>query len=221
MVEIITSHNQPTQEIVSPGDPKEIWGIKSAKSFKSWLQNRLNDRIRQKNKEYEMVLKYILNAYNHFHPVETISSVELEGWKGKDEIEFLEKPDSIDIITHQKKDKDSKPKEIVRNVTKKEINQVINAINKSRKKKDKDGLEYSDTSSIAENFCISTKLLKNKKGYDLFPNGQFEWDNFFADRGLHTNLNLILRLLDRLLVIRYRAAKTYVLKPKFSFQTTL
>ena len=198
-----------------------------ATTYRSWIQGQINSVL--KNKELTLTERILLDKvlgsclanYNYFHP-ESKSTVSLEGWKGKDQIEYIEKPDSFDIITHQKKDQDSEPKQTKRNIEKLEINAVIKAINNSITLEDKKTKEiYCKTPEIAKRFCIISGRKENKKGIDLFTDHKFEWQNFFADRRLHTNLNLVLRLLDKLEVIKYRAGRIKILDKHFSFQLNL
>lgn len=184
------------------------------------LQKFRNDSKKGKTytpKELEFVFSESLRRLNLVEPL-TKSTINLPGWKGKDDIQFIEKPDSFDIITHQKQDQDSEPKESKRNIHKNQVNNVINALYSSKKVKDR---HYIETKEIARNYCLIADLRHNKKGNELFPNGLFEWDNFFGDRRLHTELNLILRLLDKSLVIHYRAGRTQILKNNFEFQIEL
>ena len=205
--------------------PDKIMGIKSSKSFPGFVQAKVNHFIRFPSASYsgrdiEMMFRTMLEAYKKFHPI-TKSTINLNSWKGKDEISYIEKPDSFEIITHQRPDQDSEVKEIRRTIDKEHINNVIKAINRSKIKENEKIGKYIETKEIARNYCIVDDLKHNHKGHELFPEGLFEFGRFFSDRKLHTDLNLILRLLDNLLVINYRSGRIKILKNNFKFQLNL
>lgn len=218
MVEIISPNVDRIETIEVSGNIEQIYGVKSSKSFRGYMNSRIKHCLSRGDKETEMMLRAILGVYDKFHSDKV--RVELNGWKGKDEIQFIEKPTSFDIITHQKPDQDSEPKETKHNISKKEINDVIYALNNCKASYNKENEEYKDTKDIAEEFCRRRKITHNDKDNNLWANG-FEWGRFFADRHLHNNLNLCLRLLDRLEVIKYRAGRSYILKGTFSFDLNI
>jgi len=221
MVEINTPKLENIEQIEIAGNIHEIVGVKSAHSFKGYMNSKIRHFIKFHESKYtgreiEMLLRGVLGVFENFHP-ETKVSVRLSSWKGKDTIEFIEKPESFDIITHQRLDQDSDVKEIKHNISKKEINAVIWAINDCSECLDKKGEKYKDTKDIAESFCKRMNITRNDKDNNLWTNG-FEWGRFFSDRSLHNNLNLVLRLLDKLEIIKYRAGRSYILNKSFNFQ---
>jgi hypothetical protein len=154
-----------------------------------------------------------LGHYDRLHK----ASVVLKPWKGKSSIEYIEKVDSFDIITFQKPDQDSEPKRVITNISKEEINTVIEAINTCKQRKDKKGEYYLHSVDIAEQFCILSGLKYNLKGHCLFTDRVFEYERFFGCRKFHKNLNLSLRLLDFHGVIKYRGKRSIILNNKFKF----
>jgi hypothetical protein len=190
--------------------------LTEAKTFLGYLRGSLSISRNDKNEELSVFIEELIKKYQEF---EVKSLVRLNSWKGKDQIKIIELPDSFDIIRHQKPDQDHEAKEILRNIPKIEVNNVIWAINHSKNYHEEN---FIQTQEIARHYCIAAKITKNKKGNELFyPDGTFEWQHFFGCRFLHTELNLILRLLDYYNVIKYRAGRTNVLKRNFQFQTTL
>jgi len=191
---------------------KKIWEIDSkAKTFKGWLLGRIKICINQGNYELEQMYRDCLKYYEKFN---SKAVVKLEGWKGKSGIKIIERPNTFHIITYSKAHQDAEVKEITRIITKEEVNRVISSINILGEK--------TNTKKIAEMFCKISEIHINKKGNPLFyPNGEFEWQHFFSDRFLHTQLNLILRLLDYYGLIKYRAGRIKVIKKTATIQEVL
>lgn len=116
------------------------------------------------------------------YQIEVKAVVKLEKWKGKSSFEVIKKPDLFIVKTFQKEDQDSEPKEIFREISKNEVNQVIQILSNLGEK--------VKTRYIAERFY-----------------GE-KWKDVFSDRQKHTNLNLILRILDYYGYIEYRGGIT-------------
>lgn len=188
-----------------------------AKTVKGLFQSYIKEAKRTGNVDVQLILEEMLVQVEQIQKENTVQ-VDLVSWRGKDKISFIEKVDSFIIETHQRPDQDSEVKTSKKIIFKDEINQVINAINQANKFKDKEGNEYTETPEIAEKFCINSNLSLNHKEDSLFPNGSFDWDNFFSDRNLHNRLNLTLRLLDHYSIIKYRGKRIWVLNNKFKFQ---
>lgn len=171
--------------------------------------------------ELEIIFREALNTLNNLPHAK--ATLELNNWKRKDQIQFIEKPESFDIILHQRPDQDSLPKQSIRNISKEEINLVIGAINISESKINKKTKEvYYETPEIAKNFTFLTGMKDNKNGHPLFDkDGIFLWENYFGDRFLHTNLNLCLRILDHYNITKYRGGRSVVLNKGFKFQLNL
>ena len=153
----------------------------SSKTFEGWLLGQMKMASKNENLDMAKSLEFIYKKYKEYSDSE---KVRLDSWKGKSSFTIIEHPDSFDIITFQKPDKDSEPKEIKRNITKQEVNDVlvqIHILNQGKQIKTRD---------IAE-------AVYHEK-----------WKDIFSNRFEHTNLNLILRLLDKKGIIEYNGGKT-------------
>jgi hypothetical protein len=166
----------------------------SSKSFSGWLIGQI--KMASKNGNLDMVksLDFIYKKYKEF---ETSERVILDSWKGKSSLSIINKPDSFEIITFQKEDKNSSPHEVKREITKLEVNRIIKTISELDK---------------------GTKIPTRDIGELAYRR---KWDLIFADRFLHTNLNLILRLLDHYKIIKYRSRYSTVLNKARSIQEVL
>jgi len=72
------------ETIEKQGDASEFFGIKSSKTFRNYIENRIG---RVKDIETRFILKGVLEAYEHFHPKAKEDNFKLEieiisGWKG-------------------------------------------------------------------------------------------------------------------------------------------
>lgn len=191
------------------------------KSFRTLLQAKIQSARKQCNKEIEIYTEELLRDYDRIQK-ETIATVNLTSWKGKDQIQYIESVDKFIIITHQKKDQDSLPVEHKKEISKETINEIIEAINTAKISTSKEKLFYIKTRDIAEAHAIAVNMKTNPEGRALWDSdGLFIWQLYFGSRFLHTQINIILRLLDDYKVIKYRAGRTTVLNNKFKFQTTL
>ena len=135
--------------------------------------------------------------YHKVKSLEVSQEIKLKGWKGKSSFEVIKKPDKFIVITFQKPDKDSEPKKIKRDISKEEINKlywVLDKLNEGKKISSRD---------IGE--------LYYKK----------RWENVFSDRYQHTQLNLMLRLLDYFGLTHYRGKYTTILKSRIELQNIL
>ena len=163
------------------------------------------------SKTFEELLRLDTEIKKH-----TKATVKLNGWKGKSTIEIINMPNSFKVITYQREDQDSIYKPIESIITKEELNLVIASINLLNKT----DISLS-TKEIAEQFCKLKNLKYNRMDKDMFPDNQFNFQAFFADRALHLHLNLCLRILDNYEVIKYRGGKTKVLRKVMDIQTEL
>ena len=157
----------------------------SAKSFRGKLIGYIK---KARNEENVVMVQLLSKIYKDYMDFEAISRLALQSWKGKSSIEIIQKPDIFIVITYQKPSQDEEPREIKREIAKEEVNEVIKAINYLNKG------EKINTRYIGERVY----------GKD--------WDLIFSDRYLHTQLNLILRLLDHYGITHYRGGYTTVLK---------
>lgn len=180
----IFEKNIQTEELKPIVDPS-IWKKKSsAKSFSGWLIGKMRQAKEEENADVLFMLKEI---YDKYHDFETRAKVRLRGWKGKSSFQVIKKPDTFEVITFSRFDQDSEPKEIRKEISKKEINEVVMII------KDLNVGNRIKTKEIAE-------ILYGK-----------DWKDVFSTRCEHTQLNLILRLLDYYDFIKYRGGYTEVL----------
>lgn len=182
------------------------------KTFSGLLQSYLMKAKKDNNLLMYQFLRELIIEYNGY---QRKTRVELESWKGKSGIKVIERPDSFITIRYQK-DKGGEPKEVTKEITKEEVNQVIKSINLTGKK------ENIKTREIAEKFCRLTNLYINSHGEKLFFNdGSFNFDNFFADRPLHTKFNDILNILSHYRLIKYVAGRTTPLTTITTIQEVL
>lgn len=173
----------------------------NAKTHDGWLLGRI--KICKKEKNFELAMVY-QEVYNNYMNTEKKSKIELKSWKGQSGIKLINKPDRFIVITFQKTDQDSEPKEVKREITKKEINDVIKVINRLENIRTSvsfnEQIDYIHTREIGEGYYRD------------------EWDKIFADRFRHTQLNYILRILDYLDLIKYRGGKTKIINNKTEIQ---
>lgn len=141
------------------------------------------------------VVELLQTCYKKYMEFRKHEEVILKGWKGKSSLEIIEYPDYFEIITFQKPNQDEEPVEIKTEITKLEVNRVINVLNELNKG------ERISTRDIGE------------KAYKR------EWDKIFSDRPLHLQLNLILRLLDKYKLTHYRGKFTTVMGTKLILAT--
>jgi len=214
MVEIY--YNRGTEKVEKIGNITDIFGVKSCKSYRSYLENRIIYFRKQGLTETEVILEGLLKAYNHFHPIQT-AQVEVEGWHGKSSLEIIKKLNGLTIIKYQRKDKESEPKEIRTEVTKEELISLIEAIKSLQTRLiDRD---YLETKEIAFQYCINMNIRKDPKGR-LMLNEDF-WILFFGWRSLHCKMALMLAALEKLNLISYTGGKIRLLNKNISIQLVL
>jgi hypothetical protein len=158
----------------------------NSKTFTGYMIQKMKEAREQENWEMVQVIQHFYKKYLEFQKHE---NVVLKSWKGKSSLKIIEKPDYFTIITFQRPDQDHPAEEIRRDITRMEVNKIINVLNELNKG------EKISTRDIGE------------KAYKR------EWNFIFSDRILHCNLNLILRLLDFYGLTHYRGKYTTVLKP--------
>lgn len=154
-------------------------------TYAGYLIQKMKEARDQRNFDVALLIQFF---YKKFLEFEEHEKVQLKGWKGKSGIQVINKPDYFTIVTYQKEDQDSEPHQVTRDISKMEVNRIIGVINQ-----------------LNEGKKISTRDIGEK----AFKR---EWDKIFADRFLHTNLNLILRLLDYYGLTHYRGKYTTVIK---------
>jgi len=157
----------------------------NSKTYSGYLIQKMKEAGKEGNKEMVFLLNHLWQKYTEFQKSERIW---LDSWKGKSSIKVIEGIEKFIVITFQKEDQDSAPKEVKREIPFEEVNLILRTISTLNKK------EPIPTRAIGE--------MAYKK----------DWDVIFADRYLHTQLNLILRILDFKKIIKYRGGRSLVLK---------
>jgi len=191
--------------IIKQGTPK-FEGMTTAKDMRGWINGRISKYAKSKELEYELFFRGILNAYNHFEP-EVVGKTNVDSWHGKSSFEIIKLLDKLIIIKYQKPDKDSEPKKIVTEATKKELNALLDSINYLNKE------EAIDSKVLA--LTYSDRL-------GLGHSGWRKGDNpFFSDRKAHNHFTLMLGALDNLGLIEYKGGKTKVKEGKLNIQMVL
>lgn len=143
----------------------------------------------KKSENIEMTI-FCQEIYKQMKGIEKSWIVKLGSWKGKSSFEVIKYPETFEVITYQRPDKYSMPKEIKREITREEVNDVLYWIRMLSATSE----GPIPTSEIAE------KVYRKP------------WKHVFASRHEHTQLCLILRLLDSFLIIHYRNGFTHYLK---------
>lgn len=211
----VPTKNKVIESIDSPGAIDKFAGVSRAKSFKTWISGRKSIATKRNNLEMLKLLETIEKAYNYYHP-NKIVEVPIDSWKGKSSFEIMLSLDGISIVKYQRPDKHSQPKPIVTDVTKEELNCILESLN---------GLCYLNdmsTRDLAEKYC--KKMYNIDEHYfkkSVWTNREFDWDKFYAYRSLHNKLTLILGALDQLKLIEYSGGKSRVLKKPLSLQMIL
>jgi len=204
---------------------KLIGRISKAKNVRAYIKAQLEiirkDKIEMTNAEVIMFVEELIRRCDELEGEKIKARIDLVGWKGSDRIDIFEKPNEFQIITHIRPDQDTEVKEVSHIISKEEINFVIMAINRCGKKLDKENKEYCETPQIAREYCILSNNLEDLDGNKLFSEGKFLWNIFFSCRMLHIRLNLVLRVLDKLAIIKYRGKRSWILKKDFKYQVRL
>jgi len=196
-----------------------------SKGFSGYLLSRMKEVFKRDplttytNLELCYVLQEIYKKYVYFDELRSSAKIRLAKWKGKSGIKLIVKPNIFIVIRYQKKDKDSAPIEVVRRVSKKDVNLVIHSLNLlSTSPNFKEKVKTKD---IAREYCILANLKENHNKRPFFDVNGFIWENFFGDRYLHPLLVDILDILDYYGIIKYRAGYSQILKKITDIQTIL
>lgn len=189
------------------------------KSKARGIKGRLLGDLQKARNDGNMLLAgYIQSLLVDFERFHSKAEVRLKSWKGKSGFHIIIKPDSFDIVRYRKKDQDSEPQEVIRNILKEDVNTVLKALYLAKNKTAKEKIQ---TREIAREYCILSNLNENNHNRLLFEGEEFIWDNFFSDRVMHTFLNDILDLLDYYNIICYRAGKSQILRKVGDIQLIL
>jgi len=147
------------------------------------------------------IVYFFFFFYKKLFNIEKSEKVKLKSWKGKSSFTVkpipLNNPSRFVVITYQKEDKDSTPREVRREITRQEVNRVLYFINQLNEGK---------------------KIPTRKIGELVYKK---RWEDVFSNRFQHTQLNLILRLLDYYQITRYRSRYSTVLRSVREIQEVL
>lgn len=197
------------ETIETLGSAEHIKGISSAKSFRTWLQSRINLYRRRNNLEVVFMLEGIKQAYDKFHP-SLSTSINIDAKYGVSGIQkVIEKIDFFEVTTWRK----SGP--FIINIPKHDVECVIKALASLNMK------ENIKTEHIAAAYCRIAGINDNNKGKPLFDEHGFIWNNFFGWRIAHLRFTILLGLLSIKGLIHYEKGLTKILDLNLpvSFQT--
>lgn len=166
----------------------------NSKTYKGYLIQKMKEARTKGNFEIVLLIQHFYRKYLEF---ESHEKVLLESWKGKSGIHLIRKPQSFIVVTHQKSEKDSDPKEIKTEIDYMEINKIIKAMNE------------------IDNDEIPTKEI-GEKAYKK------RWDDIFSNRKQHIQLTFIFNILEHLGIIKYyRSGKIKKLRKIGEIQSIL
>ena len=194
MNEIVVPKN--IEKIESEGDSSQIWGIKSCKSYRGYLQSKINGFVRNSNKEMEMCMRGLLMAYNQFHP-ELKASVEIRGWKGKSGFDVKEYPNYFEVIEYRKEETNAVPKKITHKVYRNSLNRVLKVIKNLMLG------EKQPTKTIARLWAKENKIWVNKDGKKIFDSDGFNFANISGCRATYFDFYYPLKILEFYKMIKY------------------
>lgn len=215
MVEVKNPNIEKIETLETPGIAENIKGLSSAKSFKTWLESRINLFRKRNNLEMVYSLEGVKSAYLKFHPQE-VREIELEPWRGHSGFDVLKYPDHFEVIEFRKIDKDSKPKELRHKVYRKEIIQITKTLESSELNK-----RYK-TREFAEIYCRINHLWKNAEGKDIIDNDGFNFSNLSGCRESYFDFYYCLKILEFYKIIKYeKSGHITKLKEKYEGQLTL
>lgn len=140
----------------------------------------------KKDSNFELV-QLFQELYHQLRRMESSENFRATQWRGRSGVNFITYPDKVIAIRYRKKDIGSKPVEVRMEISKEEINRVINAIRKLNTGKE------IETRDIAE-------LVYNEP-----------WKRVFSNRPEHIKLCEILNYLEYRKTIEYlRCGKVIV-----------
>ena len=204
----VKENNQTIEKIEVQGNPKDFLGVKSSKTFRNYIQSRIN---RIKDVETRFVLMGILEAYNYFHPINK-TKVKIQGFKGKSSIEIIKRPNHFETIQYRKTDDGIK--EIKNNVTIQELKPLISCFKGLSVKK-----RYK-TRYIAQEYCKSAEISLDSKGRAFFDDKGFNFNMFVGDRNNYCKFNIMLKILEYYGFVEYfKSGEIIILDDGFDFQS--
>lgn len=166
----------------------------SSKGFRGWFLSRIKPFIKfdpsitYSNLELCQMFQEIYKKYVEFEKIETI---KYQNWRGKGEIKVFTQPDKFIVEFASRREKGEKPKITKKEYSKKEVNEIIVALNKLNDKK---------------------KISSRELGQVAYNK---DWDTqIFCKRPLHEKFTHLLNILEHLKVIKYyRSGNVEVLNP--------
>jgi len=206
-IEINVPKIENIETIQVNGNPQEIWGIKTAHSFRGYLNGRIAHFMKVKNIEETMKLKTILGVYDKFHPELESVKVYLEPWRGKSGFEVVSFPEYFDVIDYRKKDKYEEGKELHHKVYKNSILAVQKALNE---------LKIGDkvkTRDFAEIWARINHIWENAEGKKIFDNNGYNWSNIQGCRATLFEMYYSLKVFEWFKIIEHKKSG-YIIKLK-------
>lgn len=183
MVEIFYSRG--TERVEKEGEIK-FTAMTTCKDMRSWIQSRINMCAKKNLFQEEFFFREIMNAYNHFHPIEKENNFKLEleiisGWKGEGDTRVYLGFDNDFRVKEYIKDKETgKVTERVIEVLKEDLNRIIHIIKKLELNK-----EYS---------CYE---IAKELGYP-------EWKDLWRERKIYFKIYYFpIKVLEALKMIKY------------------
>lgn len=188
--------------IIKQGTPKMI-GVSNCKNMYKVFEVVIGQQYKRGNLDSEYLVRGLYEQFKKFYP-KKVAVGEIRGWKGKSGIVNVQKlPDRIIVTRFQKPSKDEEPKEVNIEISKEELQAVLEIINNHNIK------DKIKTRDLAMMYSRKLNL------------GHRDWKDFFSDRINHNLLTNILGYLDSEDVIRYSAGVSEVLSNKYSAQLLL
>lgn len=165
-------------------------------TFKGLLIQKLKESRKMGNLEVAQLIQWAYKEYCNFEKIETI---KYENWRGKGEIKVFTQPDKFIVEFASRREKGEKPKITKKEYSKKEVNEIIIALNKLDNKK---------------------KISSRELGQVAYNK---DWDTqIFCKRPLHEKFTHLLNILEHLKVIKYyRSGNVEVLNPIKEIQDIL
>lgn len=193
-MEVEILNNKPIESIEEVGDSKEIWGIKSNKTYRQFLQSKINHFMKTGNKDMEFVIRQMMMAYDHYHPQTTVK-VEIQGFKGKSGINVQEYPTYFETVQYRKTDNEIK--EIKHKIPKYQLKWVLDTILRLQLNK------KVHTRYIAQEYVKIAGMDKDAEGRAYFDDKGYNFSMFFGCRSHYTPFNICLKILEYYKIIRY------------------
>lgn len=192
---------QDVERIEISGNIHEIYGIKSSKSFKGYMNARIKHFIKVGNKEEEMKLRTILGVYERFHPA-LKETININGWKGKGTFQVQEFPEYFLITEWRKidwKDKESgeEAKPVETKLYRKDFNNFLKAFFMLEI-----GKKYA-TKEVAEIWARENHLWENAHGKKIFSNDGFDYSRISGCRTTYMLIYYPIKILQEKDLIHY------------------